>query len=210
MTAKPIPPCTVADSPRTVETEHSETVFEGAIWNVQRDALHLSDTGPELVRDYVVHTGAVAIIAMNQSDEICLIRQYRHPVGEDLWEIPAGLLDQPGEALVDAAQRELGEEADLRAHQWSVLVDEYPSPGSSTERIRIYLAEDLSSVPENERHVREEEEADIVSQWVPLSEATEAVLQGRIKNGCAVAGILAASAHRSGAAGAKTQSVGSA
>jgi ADP-ribose pyrophosphatase len=128
---------------------------------------------------------------------VLLIRQYRHPVRMDLWELPAGLLDEPGEDPAMAAARELAEEADLEAADYRVLVDYLPSPGGSDEAHRVYLARDLRPVPPDRRHVRTEEEADIVTAWVPLDDAVRAVLTGRVHNVGAVAGILAASAARS-------------
>jgi 8-oxo-dGTP pyrophosphatase MutT (NUDIX family) len=114
----------------------------------------------------------------------------------DLWEIPAGLLDIEGEDFVVGAARELAEEADLVAGTWNVLVDFFNSPGSSSEAIRIYLARDLSDVPDHELHVRTDEEAEIELHWTPLDEAVAAVLAGRLHNPSAVVGILAAAAAR--------------
>ncbi|HSL38638.1 MAG TPA: NUDIX hydrolase, partial [Arthrobacter sp.] len=119
-----------------------------------------------------------------------------HPVGMDLWEIPAGLLDVEGEDFVAGAARELAEEADLIAGQWNVLADFFNSPGSSSEAIRIYLARDLSDVPGHELHVRTDEEAEIELHWIPLDAAVEAVLEGRLHNPSAVVGVLAAAAAR--------------
>jgi ADP-ribose pyrophosphatase len=114
----------------------------------------------------------------------------------DLWEIPAGLLDVEGEDFVVGAARELAEEADLQAAEWNVLADFFNSPGSSSEAIRIYLARGLSEVPEAERHVRTDEEAEIELRWVSLDDAVAAVLEGRLHNPSAVVGILAAAAAR--------------
>ena len=133
---------------------------------------------------------------MNDAGEVLLIKQYRHPVGMDLWEIPAGLLDVEGEDFVAGAARELAEEADLIAGQWNVLADFFNSPGSSSEAIRIYLARGLSDVPGHELHVRTDEEAEIELHWIPLDDAVLAVLEGRLHNPSAVVGILAAAAAR--------------
>ena len=91
----------------------SEKVYEGRIWDVVSDSFQLNDDGDALVRDYIDHPGAVAVLPMNDAGEVLLIKQYRHPVGMDLWEIPAGLLDVEGEDFVVGAARELAEEADL-------------------------------------------------------------------------------------------------
>ncbi|GMA39979.1 NUDIX domain-containing protein [Mobilicoccus caccae] len=97
-----------------------------------------------------------------------------------------------GEHPATAAARELAEEADLRAETWHTLVDFHPSAGAMSEAIRVFVARDLSEVPEDERHQREGEEADMPYAWVDLGEAFAAVLAGRIGNAGAVVGIMAA------------------
>ncbi|MGM7667581.1 NUDIX domain-containing protein [Microbacterium sp. A93] len=155
-----------------------------------------TDGADLLVREFIRHPGAVAVVALDGQDRVRMIRQYRHPVGEELWEIPAGLLDVPGEAWVDAARRELAEETDLRAERWEVLTDFYTTPGSSSEGIRVFLARGLSEVPADERHERTGEEAGMPLAWVPVEEAVQAVLDGRLHNPSLVVGLLALSAHR--------------
>jgi ADP-ribose pyrophosphatase len=174
----------------------TEKVYEGRIWDVVSDSFQLSDTGDALTRDYIDHPGAVAVLPMNDAGEILLLKQYRHPVGMDLWEIPAGLLDVEGEDFVVGAARELAEEADLAAGTWNVLADFFNSPGSSSEAIRIYLARNLTEVPHHERHERTDEEAEIEFHWIALDDAVAAVLEGKLHNPSAVVGILAAAAAR--------------
>src|ERR1700734_992705 len=99
--------------------------------------------GELAVRDVVEHMGAVAVVAVDDRDRVLMIRQYRHPAGAMLWEVPAGLRDVSGEPLVETARRELLEEAGCQAGRWHLLTDYYSSPGISTERIRIFLATDL-------------------------------------------------------------------
>jgi ADP-ribose pyrophosphatase len=125
---------------------------------------------------------------------VLLIQQYRHPVGLREWELPAGLLDIDGEDPLVAVQRELEEEADLRASEWAVLSEFATSPGGNNEVIRIYLARGLSAT--EEAFERTEEEADIEVRWVPLDEAFDAVLARRVQNPSLVIGILAAHAAR--------------
>jgi ADP-ribose pyrophosphatase len=174
----------------------TEKVYEGRIWDVVSDSFQLSDSGDALTRDYIDHPGAVAVLPMNEAGEILLLKQYRHPVGMDLWEIPAGLLDVEGEDFVVGAARELAEEADLAAGTWNVLADFFNSPGSSSEAIRIYLARNLTEVPHHERHERTDEEAEIEFHWIALDDAVAAVLDGKLHNPSAVVGILAAAAAR--------------
>lgn len=185
-----------AIAPRPVLS--SERVFDGMAWDVVRDTVDLGNAGT-VQREYVEHTGAVAALAMDDSggsDRILLVQQYRHPVRALEWELPAGLLDVREEAPWVAVARELGEEADLRAARWDVLVDFYSSPGDSSEAVRVYLARELSHVPAAERFARRHEELDMPTRWVGLEEAHEAVLAGRLHNPSTVFGILAAHASR--------------
>ena len=148
-------------------------------------------------REIVEHPGAVAVLGLDESGRVLMIRQYRHPVGRLLWEIPAGLRDKPGEPLLAAAERELLEETGYRAAGWRVLGDFFTSPGFSTERIRIFLATGLTRVPAAEReYVRQHEEAHLLLAWVPLEQAVAGILAGDLHNGVAALGILSASAAR--------------
>jgi 8-oxo-dGTP pyrophosphatase MutT (NUDIX family) len=185
----------VADEAAALHVARSETVFHGIVWDVRRDTVDLGD-GQTVTRELIAHTGAVGVIALSAADEVLLLRQYRHPVASYLWEPPAGLLDIAGEDALVCAQRELFEEADLRADEWHVLLDFYNTPGGSTEAFRCYLARDLHDVPAAERHVREDEERDMAAVWVPLDEARDLVLAGLLHNPAAVSGILAACAAR--------------
>ncbi len=185
----------LADLPTSREVEGRETAFEGMVWDVTQDTFRMAAGEPTLRREYIRHPGAVAVLALDEDQRVCLIRQYRHPVGQELWEIPAGLLDVPGEPLLEAARRELAEEADLTARRWDVLVDFFTTPGSSSEGIRVFLARDLAPVPEQDRHQREAEEAGMPLTWAPLDEVVEAILDGRLHNPSLCVGVLAAHAH---------------
>ncbi|GAA1340016.1 NUDIX domain-containing protein [Arthrobacter roseus] len=186
-----LPVCDETSQRHIVESSVS---FEGHIWSVVSDSFLLNAGQNPLTREYIEHPGAVAVVALNDTSEILMIRQYRHPVRMNLWEIPAGLLDVDGEDYQSAAARELAEEADLTAGRWNVLTDMFNSPGSSNEAIRIYLARGITEVPKAERHTRTGEESEIEVLWVPLNDAVAGVLAGRIHNATAVAGILAAAA----------------
>ncbi|WP_120002891.1 NUDIX domain-containing protein [Nesterenkonia muleiensis] len=187
------------DEPAEHPITSSGVLLTTPVLDVVEERFRFGTGAEELTRVYVSHPGAVAVLAADAEDRVLLINQYRHPVRMNLWEIPAGLLDVEGEPMLEAAQRELAEESDLRASVWHTLVDFYTTPGAHNEAIRIYLAEGLSEVPEAERHVRQAEEADLSFQWVPLGEAVEAVLAGRMHNPSAVTGILALHAVRTGA-----------
>ncbi|MCZ0912752.1 NUDIX hydrolase [Gordonia amicalis] len=173
----------------------TRTVYDGAIITLRVDDVAMPG-GRVAEREVVEHFGAVAILARDENRRIAMVRQYRHPIGRRLLELPAGLLDQDGEAPLAAAQRELAEEADLAADTWHVLVDLALSPGFTDEALRLYLAEDLHRLDEAERV---DEEADMEVEWVSLDDAVAMVLGGEIVNATSAAGILAASAaERSG------------
>ena len=197
-TPETTPATQVSDAPSPRRLLSTEKVYQGRIWDVVSDTFQLSESGDALTRDYIDHPGAVAVLPVDAEGRILLLKQYRHPVGMDLWEIPAGLLDVEGEDFVVGAARELAEEADLAAGTWNVLADVFNSPGSSSEAIRIYLARDLTGIPHHERHERTEEEAEIEFHWISLEDAVASVLAGRLHNPSAVVGILAAAAARAG------------
>jgi 8-oxo-dGTP pyrophosphatase MutT (NUDIX family) len=166
----------------------SETVFRGRVWDIRRERFLLE--GSEITREFMAHTGAVAVLAMDERDRVVLIKQYRHPIRSRDWELPAGLLDVAGESPLLAAQRELAEEADLVAESWAVLSDFWTTPGGSDEWIRVYLARGVSAAPA--AHDRTEEEAGIELRWVSLDEAVDAVLERRIQNAIVGMAVLAA------------------
>lgn len=180
----------------------SAVLAAGQIVTLRRDLVRLPD-GDVVGREVVEHPGAVAVVAIDDQDRVLMIRQYRHPAAATLWELPAGLRDVSGEPLADTARRELLEEAGWRAADWLVLADYLSSPGISTERLRIFLARDLSMVPDAEReYVRLHEEAYLTVAWVPLAEAVRGVLAGDLHNGVTIVGILSAYvAHESGFTG---------
>jgi ADP-ribose pyrophosphatase len=140
-------------------------------------------------REVIEHYGAVAVVAMDDANNIVMVYQYRHPVGRRLWELPAGLLDLSGEPPHISAARELKEEAGLEAAEWRVLVDMVSAPGFSDESVRIYLATGITDVGRPDAH---DEEADLQVKWFPLEEARRMVLDGTIVNSLAIGGILAA------------------
>jgi len=180
------------DESHPVEVVSSERAFAGKVWDIRRETFRYGDG--EVVREFVDHTGAVAVLALDADERVLLIQQYRHPIGERDWELPAGLLDITGEDPAVAAGRELEEEADLVAGSLQLLTEFYTTPGGSNESIRIYLARDLTATAE--AFARAEEEADILVEWVPLDDAVAAVLDGRLHNSILMLGVLTAAAAR--------------
>ena len=187
----------IRDEPAHWPVVSSAELVRGRLVTVRTDKVRMPD-GELAERDVVIHPGAVAVLALDDAQQVLLIRQYRHPVGRLLWEVPAGLRDVSGEPPWATARRELLEEAGYRARDWRVLADYYTSPGFSTERLRVFLARDLEFVPESERDfVPEGEETQLVPAWLPLDEAVRKVLAGELHNGVAALAILAGYAARS-------------
>ncbi|MCX4098296.1 NUDIX domain-containing protein [Nocardia sp. alder85J] len=174
------------------ERVSTSTVYSGAILALRLDQVVMPG-GHVAQREVVEKYGAVAVVAVDDDGDLVLIDQYRHPIGRRLLELPAGLLDEPGESPLAAAQRELAEETGLAAERWSVLVEMALSPGFTDEALRIYLATGLS---ETHRPPPEMEEADLRVLRLPVDEAVRAALSGEIENATAVAGVLALAAVR--------------
>ena len=178
----------------------TEDVYTGRIIAVRVDDVAMPGGG-QAKREVVEHHGAVAIVALDDDDQVTLIHQYRHPLGRRIWELPAGLIDHLGEEPLSSAKRELVEEVGLVAEHWSVLVDVAASPGFTDEVVRVFLATGLSVV---DRELLGDEEADLVARKIPLVEAVGWALAGEIVNGAAVAGILAAQMVRMSGASTRT------
>jgi 8-oxo-dGTP pyrophosphatase MutT (NUDIX family) len=154
----------------------SKHVHSGRIIQVSTERL-LYNNGREYDLDFVRHPGAAAVVAVDGSGRVCLVRQYRHGVEDFLWEIPAGKLD-PGEAPQACAVRELAEETGVQARRWTSLGQFLPAPGIFTEVIHLYLARDLTvGAPAPDA----DEELEI--QWLPIEEAAGMVLRGEWSDG---------------------------
>ena len=192
MTSPARPESPIADAAAQWPVVSSAEIYHGAIIDVRNDTIRSPD-GNTAEREVVRHPGAVGVVAIDESNRVLMIRQYRHAVGRLLWELPAGLRDVAGEPLLRAARRELLEETGYRAARWQVLVDYFSSPGIITERLRVFLARGLELVPEADRDfVPVNEEAHLLVDWVPLEHAVSLIFAGELHNGVAVAGILAA------------------
>lgn len=186
----------IEDTPEEWRVTASETPFTGKKTGIRTDQVVMPD-GSTAARDYQTHPGSVAVVVLDDEGRVLVLKQYRHPVRQRLWEIPAGLLDVPGENPLSAAQRELYEEAHLKAEDWRVLADVYTTPGGSDEAVRIFLARGVSAV-EGERFEVSDEEADMEITRVAPADLVRAVLAGDLHNNCLVVGLLALQAALAG------------
>jgi 8-oxo-dGTP pyrophosphatase MutT (NUDIX family) len=175
------------DQPVDIAAISSRLIHKGMVWDLVSDTFDFN--GEVLTREYVKHTGAVAVLTINDKNELLLMKQYRRPVGSFLMEFPAGLRDVPGEAQLDCAKRELAEEANLAASSWEELINFHATPGGNSETITIFVAKGLSNA--NSDYVTSGEEKDMPQTWVPIQDALASVLSSDFKSPTAVVGIMA-------------------
>lgn len=177
------------DTPEQWPIQTSAELAVGHITTYVRDRVEMID-GTTANREYTRHPGAVAVFVVDDRDRVLTLRQYRHPVRLVMVELPAGLLDKPGEHPLEAAKRELLEETHLVADDWRVLVDYYNSAGSTDEAIRVFTARNARPA-EGAQYVREGEEAGIVTGWVPRTDLLAAVTAGQVGTASVVASVYA-------------------
>jgi ADP-ribose pyrophosphatase len=163
----------------------SRPVYDGRVIKVSSERLRYAN-GREFDIDFVRHPGAAAVVAVDDADRVCLVRQYRHGVEDFLWEIPAGKLDA-GEAPEACAVRELAEETGVKARQWTSLGLYIPAPGFFTEVIHMYLARDLDIGPP-----APDVDEELELQWLPLGVALAKVLTGEWNDGKTALALLRA------------------
>ncbi|MGH3693357.1 MAG: NUDIX domain-containing protein [Pseudonocardiaceae bacterium] len=182
--------------PHEFAVSGSDTLHVGRVLALRLDQVEMPG-GRAAGREVVEHPGSVVVLPLHDDASVVMIDQYRHPLGRRIRELPAGLLDAPGEDPVAAARRELLEEVGYTAQHWSLLVDLVPSPGCSDESQRVFLARGLTEV--GRPAGGDDEEADLDVVRLPLAEAVRQVLTGEIVNAAAVAGLLAVHAVLAGA-----------
>ena len=193
--ARLLGPGEAVDVPARWQITQHRVLGEGAVSDYVDDVV-ATPAGEEMHRQYLLHPGAVAVIGLDDADRVVVVRQYRHPVGFQLIEPPAGLLDADGESWLGAAQRELAEEAMLAADDWRLLIDMFTSPGCNSESIRFFLARGLRDVPRPDGFVVEHEELDMEICLVPLADLVDGIYAGRVQSPTIVAGVLALEAAR--------------
>ena len=160
-----------------------KTVYEGHIVRVRQDQVQLMD-GSITNREVVEHPGGVAIFAMNEKDEVIMVRQYRYPAGEALLELPAGKLE-PGEDPQLSALRELEEETGIRPRKITAMGFSYSSPGIFAEKIHFFLAQDLV---QGEAHPDEGEFLEVLR--IPLSQLIQMIGKGELTDAKTIVGIM--------------------
>ena len=187
------------DRPETWEVRASEDVWRGdAPFSVRRDLVVAPGSPESFGRLVLQHPGAVVVLAVDDQDVALVLSQYRHPVGMSLVELPAGLLDVPGEDPIVTAQRELVEETGVRAARWTHLLSTYSSPGLSSELIHYFLAEELVEVPDRDGYEPTHEEAHMTVHRVPVADLVGAVLAGELADGPLAQAVLAYACRRPG------------
>jgi 8-oxo-dGTP pyrophosphatase MutT (NUDIX family) len=164
-----------------------ETVFQGRVITVNVEQVLLPN-GETARYEIVHHPGGAAIVALDATDRVCLLHQFRPAGGGWVWELPAGRLE-PAEPPAETARRELIEEAGCEAGRWDELGNILSSPGVFAETIHLYLARDLHAVPS--RHERHEV---IQVHWIPFHAAVQQALSGEIRDGKTIVGLLRARA----------------
>jgi ADP-ribose pyrophosphatase len=159
--------------------------YRGRVIDVSSERLKYAN-GREYDIDFVRHPGAAAVVAVDLTGRVCLVRQYRHGISDFLWEIPAGKLD-PGEAPDLCAVRELAEETGVTARRWNTLGLYIPAPAIFNEVIHLYLARELQIGTANP-----DADEDLDLQWLPLEEAIGRVLRGEWNDGKTAMALLRA------------------
>lgn len=162
----------------------SQRVFDGRVFNIDRDVISLPNGGTA-VRETVRHNGASAMVAVDESGKILFVRQYRHSAGAHTLEIPAGTLEK-GEDPYDCAMRELEEETGYKTDKMEFLVKFYSSIGFCSEILYIYLANDLYAGTANP----DDDEFIELERYTP-AEAIEMIFSGEIIDSKTIASIFA-------------------
>ncbi|MEW6732183.1 MAG: NUDIX hydrolase [Acidobacteriota bacterium] len=161
-----------------------EMIYRGRIFELSKDYVQYK-SGAAVQIDVIHHHGGAAVVALTATNEVVLVKQYRHPIGEYLLELPAGKLEV-GDSPDRAAIRELSEEAGFEACDWRLLTTAYPAPGYCGEKLYIYLARELRAV---ERQPDFDEEIEVV--YLPFKQACEMVYSGEICDAKTIIGLLA-------------------
>lgn len=167
----------------TEEILSTRLVYNGRAVRLRVDTVRMPG-GRETTREIVEHSDVVVMVAVDAEDNILLVNQFRHPVGKELLEIPAGGID-PGEEPAEAVCRELREETGFMPDKLEALGGFYSAPGYCTEYLNLYLATDLTYSP-----LHAEDTDDIKVVRIPVSQIPELITSGRIRDAKSIAGLL--------------------
>jgi 8-oxo-dGTP pyrophosphatase MutT (NUDIX family) len=179
--------------PRPEDADQIDTVFNGRVITVNVEHVRLPN-GNLGRYEIVHHPGGAAVVAIDATWRVCLLRQFRPAAGGWLWELPAGRLE-PAEEPLQTAARELAEEAGREARRWDSLGSILSSPGVFAETIHLYLARELTNVP-----LRHERHEVIEVHWMALTEAVRRALGGELRDAKSIIGLLRAAARLEGGA----------
>ncbi len=174
----------------TLRVKSSKTIFEGRVFSVTRDVV-VEPGGVQIARDVVRHAGSAVILLRRRDGRVLLVRQFRLPTRQYLWELAAGRLDR-GERPLDAARRELREETGFTARRWKLLAEFFPSPGYVNEKMWLYLAEDLRPGP-----AQPDPDEVVHHRWFSVPRLEQMVRRGRIKDAKTLLGYFLLPAARS-------------
>jgi len=163
----------------------SSRVYDGRILNLRVDQLMLGN-GKTAKREIIEHRGAAAIVPIIQDRDVVLVRQYRYAVATDLLEVPAGTMEQ-GETPEECAVRELEEETGYRCKEIEKILEFFPVPGYSTEKIHVYIAKGLSQSKMNT-----EDDEQISVEILPMENALEKVRSGEIHDAKSICALFRA------------------
>jgi ADP-ribose pyrophosphatase len=173
-------------APNAVQLLSSKTVYTSPVFRLTTDEV-VEPSGVKVRRDVIRHPGSVVILAIDErkpEPSVLLIRQYRYTANQELWELPAGRIDE-GEDALTAAKRELAEETGYSASEWKLALCYYASPGFLDETMSLFAARGL-----RKGKASPEEDEFIVGKLVPLGKAVQWVMSGKIHDGKAIAGVL--------------------
>ncbi|HEV2298737.1 MAG TPA: NUDIX hydrolase [Candidatus Acidoferrales bacterium] len=161
----------------------SKILLHSRVFDVRRDKI-IEPGGLRSTRDIVVHPGSVVVLPVFDDGRILLIRQYRHAVARQLWELVAGGIE-PGEPPLAGAKRELAEETGYTARRWRKLLDVFPTPGFVSERMIVYLAQDLRA-----GEARPEDDERITARAFPPRKIENWIRNGKLRDAKSIASIL--------------------
>ena len=175
----------------TEVTVQKEVKYQGPIFTVEQHIVSLP-TGNQSTRDIVIHNGAVAVLVVHEG-KILLVRQYRKAIEAHTLEIPAGKLDHNGESALEAAKRELEEEAQLSADEWTKIIELVPTPGYCTEKIHLYEAKGIQHLLD----AAPLDEDEFVSiEWIPVEEVIQKIHHGEITDSKTIIAVQYAALHQ--------------